>query len=815
MENNQGNTFKPWRSGDPYYYDMPKKGDPWEETFKLVQKFDEEMCRGWREEIDTLLVFAGLFSAAVTAFTIESYHWLQEDPDKISNQILTQISIHLVSLNSINTTAIPSASKLQVSDPFTGSTSAIRINAFWFTSLTLGLTAVLIGILCKQWLREYQRYENLSPKDAFPIRQMRYEGLLRWHIPKILSTLPLLLQVALVLFFGGLLDLLWHLNQVVASVVTAVVGTALTLVVITTILPFLQYLFHFSGLRSPIEPDSQCAFKSPQSWAFHLLGIWTVGFYGRIRMKFLGGTAVNYLQLALWLPDPNWVKYDLRWQARGRYVERGISWFNKTFAQNLDAIHSIYHCLENLDLDIAAGSVSRIIKEAWSPIVPFAGLILPTSQYFARPDLHNENTKQATQDLVLASYLVIHHRADASLSLRCVELCSRILNNNISMGGEDSSSIILEFLNVVLARALLTEELFAQLSSSIMALLDHDQITNTDISTFWDIFNNVLRQYPGVGPDPGPRRPAYALLDHVGQWLQRSMNSELSAADKHYRVMICSRGISGTYWSLQAKAELKQTKKLPEFQAAELLVRHIDEIFASIGGASTIMSPWGTDSWGLAKDEFLDYKNATSTQTHGTHATNPGVGHHNLTGPGTGAAPMNEPYNTGPGGFGGNAHHQETVTGTGILGQGQGRHAPGNHMQAQYPNDGYGGTTQPTMGTMGNHHGGLPPTGALNNSDQTRGGSGHALTGKVERTVGSMVGSNALKAKGLQKEQEANAIKVQGSELAEAERLEREALMRRERAVGHGAHPDNKHLGAGFNSGAGAGGAGGTMPGGY
>jgi hypothetical protein len=33
---------------------------------------------------------------------------------------------------------------------------------------------------------------------------------------------------------------------------------------------------------------------------------------------------------------------------------------------------------------------------------------------------------------------------------------------------------------------------------------------------------------------------------------------------------------------------------------------------------------------------------------------------------------------------------------------------------------------------------------------------------------------------------EALAFKAQGSELAEAERLEREALMRRERAVAHG-----------------------------
>jgi len=36
---------------------------------------------------------------------------------------------------------------------------------------------------------------------------------------------------------------------------------------------------------------------------------------------------------------------------------------------------------------------------------------------------------------------------------------------------------------------------------------------------------------------------------------------------------------------------------------------------------------------------------------------------------------------------------------------------------------------------------------------------------------------------------EANSKKIQAAEIAEAERLEKEALMRRGRSVGHGAHP--------------------------
>lgn len=70
----------------------------------------------------------------------------------------------------------------------------------------------------------------------------------------------------------------------------------------------------------------------------------------------------------------------------------------------------------------------------------------------------------------------------------------------------------------------------------------------------------------------------------------------------------------------------------------------------------------------------------------------------------------------------------------------------------QFGNQGAGTVGQgPGAGVGGNQ--GIPPTGALNNEGQQRGGGGHSMTGKVEHAVGSMIGSNALKAKGLQKEQ--------------------------------------------------------------
>ncbi|KAI0716679.1 hypothetical protein C8Q76DRAFT_725183 [Earliella scabrosa] len=91
----------------------------------------------------------------------------------------------------------------------------------------------------------------------------------------------------------------------------------------------------------------------------------------------------------------------------------------------------------------------------------------------------------------------------------------------------------------------------------------------------------------------------------------------------------------------------------------------------------------------------------------------------------------------------------------------------------------------------------IPPVSHINtHSNANRSGStGGRVAGKAERAVGTLVGSQALKEKGFQKEQEAGAFKMQSAEIAEAERLEKEALMRRERAVAHGAHPENRHLG--------------------
>ncbi|KAF9262757.1 hypothetical protein L218DRAFT_973380 [Marasmius fiardii PR-910] len=125
----------------------PTLQDSWDAVMKLVNDRDEDLVKGYKEDIDTLLVFTGLFSAVVTAFTLESFHWIQDDPVDSTVVLLAQIAEHLTGQPS----PVPSP---PIS--FAPTSSLIRMNTFWSISLILALVDALFALLCKQWLREHQ-----------------------------------------------------------------------------------------------------------------------------------------------------------------------------------------------------------------------------------------------------------------------------------------------------------------------------------------------------------------------------------------------------------------------------------------------------------------------------------------------------------------------------------------------------------------------------------------------------------------------------------------------------------------------------------
>ncbi|KAI0943599.1 hypothetical protein AcW1_002728 [Taiwanofungus camphoratus] len=225
--------------------------EAWSACAKALREHDESMVQGWKEEIDTLLVFAGLFSAILTAFNIESYQSLQEDPMSSTNHVLLQISSQLTSFSVSSGFLNSTEPLLSPPPPFRPSSSAVRINVLWFSGLVCSLISTSLCIFVKQWLREYTSNTSSVSRESVRMRQHRYHGLVYWRVPEIIVCLPMLLQIALVLFFAGLLDLLWSLNTTVAGTVTVLIVLSMTFSVVTVILPSLY---------------SDCPYKSPQSW---------------------------------------------------------------------------------------------------------------------------------------------------------------------------------------------------------------------------------------------------------------------------------------------------------------------------------------------------------------------------------------------------------------------------------------------------------------------------------------------------------------------------------------------------------------------
>ncbi|KAL4254662.1 hypothetical protein ABKN59_004406 [Abortiporus biennis] len=227
----------------------------WTEMDSKFKKYDEKMIDNWNDEIDTLLVFAGLFSAVVTAFNLVSYQKLTVDSADVSLLILERISQQLASFtlatSFINSTTTPL--------PFPPATvnppkAVVKINMLWFTSLVFSLVSASLAMLVKQWLREYVTGDHSSPRIHARIRQFRYYGLAKWRVFEIMALLPLLLQVALILFLIGLISFLELVDSDVSKVVTIFISIWLAVYVVATILP-------------TFSPE--CPYKSPQARVFY------------------------------------------------------------------------------------------------------------------------------------------------------------------------------------------------------------------------------------------------------------------------------------------------------------------------------------------------------------------------------------------------------------------------------------------------------------------------------------------------------------------------------------------------------------------
>ncbi|KAK0455545.1 uncharacterized protein EV420DRAFT_1644773 [Desarmillaria tabescens] len=213
------------RGNDPFDYEQKFPEDKqheelgptarvWRTYLEECVPFDIEMVEGWRDGLDVLLVFAGLFSAVVTTFVAQTSQSLQVDYGAVTASLLIElINVQRSASNGSLVNDVPRSDLT-----FHPSASDSWVNGLWFTSLSLSLTTALFAVLTKQWIHQYMS---------------------QWGVAFIIGLLPVLMSASLAVFLVGLVLFIIPLRVSIASVVGAITFISFSAYIVTNFLPIL------------------------------------------------------------------------------------------------------------------------------------------------------------------------------------------------------------------------------------------------------------------------------------------------------------------------------------------------------------------------------------------------------------------------------------------------------------------------------------------------------------------------------------------------------------------------------------------------
>ncbi|KAJ7271142.1 hypothetical protein C8J57DRAFT_1180209, partial [Mycena rebaudengoi] len=182
----------------------------WAVYVSEAEKYDKALVESWKSDMNGILIFAGLFSASLTAFLIESYKTLSPDSGDATVLLLTQISLQLGASSNGSTFSVASPTL------FTPPPAALVCNALWFISLGLSLSSALVATLLDQWARDFLHRSEMRSAPIIRARvfSFLYYGLKRFNMHAVVEAIPLLLHASLLLFLAGLVAFLLPVNRI-------------------------------------------------------------------------------------------------------------------------------------------------------------------------------------------------------------------------------------------------------------------------------------------------------------------------------------------------------------------------------------------------------------------------------------------------------------------------------------------------------------------------------------------------------------------------------------------------------------------------
>ena len=99
----------------------------------------------------------------------------------------------------------------------------VQVQAILYASLAASLLSAFLAMLGKQWLNQYARTDMRGTAiERSQNRQRKLDGIVAWYFDHVMESLPLMLQIALLLLGCALSRCLWEIDIVVASVVLGV-----------------------------------------------------------------------------------------------------------------------------------------------------------------------------------------------------------------------------------------------------------------------------------------------------------------------------------------------------------------------------------------------------------------------------------------------------------------------------------------------------------------------------------------------------------------------------------------------------------------
>ncbi|KAG8737887.1 hypothetical protein FRC10_007558 [Ceratobasidium sp. 414] len=204
----------------------------WQLYVEEANEHDNELVKEKNNNLDMMLLFAGLFSAVLTAFIIESKNLLQQDSGDLTATLLLAIA---QSQHRIERGTPQMAPDIEL-PAFSASLAARWINGLWFTALALSLSAALLALLAKEWLIAFTASRSRSARTYAHLHQTRLRGMDNFGALHIIGLLPSMLHLSLLLFSLGFAVYLWTLDAAIAVMGVVVSGVTVAFYVVTAVL---------------------------------------------------------------------------------------------------------------------------------------------------------------------------------------------------------------------------------------------------------------------------------------------------------------------------------------------------------------------------------------------------------------------------------------------------------------------------------------------------------------------------------------------------------------------------------------------------